>query len=281
MAAIVLSALMLAWSRRDFGALTELRAARWGTSFWHGTGTLVALGAGRVVAHVDVLEVCRTDRSRSNGTSSTLLVRKLFVYRDPASGEVLEHRGALALSATPCQEVTVALREPEGTLGISARTSAAQPPLGATSADGGVRRSSADRFVELSVPLPVSAAARAAAAVARKESPVGLRVRAPLGLTFETGGRGAAASRPAAGARAREVESYVYWREPLTRRVKRAYTRIGAGPSWSLPGPHLLQVRSARSPSFLALPRHLRALVREELPGWRRAPAALGAERGG
>lgn len=281
--ATVLSAvflqLVVSWSREDFGALAQLRAARRGTSFWHGSGTLVALAAGRVVAHVDVLEVCRTDLSRSNDTSSTLLVRKLFVYRDPASGEVLEHRGALAILATPCQEVTVTLREDEGTLDIGARTSASQPALSASSANGGMRRSSADRFVELNVPLPASASARAAAAAAaRRESPIGLRVRAPLGLTFQTGG--AAPPPPAAGARTREVESYVYWREPLTRRVKRAYTRVGAGPAWSTPGSHMLQLRSARTRWFHGIPRHMRAFVREELPAWRRAPAALDAEGG-
>ena len=124
-----LVALLLAWSRDDFGALTRLRAARLGTSVWYGTGTLVSLGAGRVVAHVDALEICRTDGARSNRTRSTLLVRKLFVFRDPASGEVLEHNGALAILATPCQEVTVKLREPERALEISAHTAAGAAPL--------------------------------------------------------------------------------------------------------------------------------------------------------
>jgi hypothetical protein len=269
----------LGWTRDDFSALRSLRAAPFGTSYWHGTGSLVALGPGRVVARVDTLEVVRVDRRSSNSTTHTVLARKLFIYRDPATGEVIEQPGGrgLAILATPCQEVAADWREADGALRVRARATAGQPPLVATAFDGGVRRGAHGRRLELSVALPIVQSARAA----RADSPVGLRVRAPLGLTFAMGGGGGGSGGPAgggSGARVREVERYCYWRQPWSRQVRRSYTRVGDGPAWSVPGPHLLQLRSARCRAAWALPRSLRALLREELLTWWRAPASLEAE---
>lgn len=267
-----------AWRRDELRELRALRAARVGTSYWYGEGELVSLRTGRVLAAAEALEVCRDDARHSNATAMAVLCRKLSVFRDPASGEVLVRRDGvgLAVSAQPALRVTAALDggAPGAALRVRARAHARAPALEATCAHGGRARTPHGRVLLLS---PALHAPPAEPAAERAEPAVALNVRAPLGLTFSTGGN--AGARAAAAPALRELERYAYWR--ARGRVLGTCTKLGPAPHWAggaRAGPCLLSLRCVRLRRWRALPRTLRRFVDAELPGWRHAPRRLEGE---
>lgn len=72
-----------------FAKFVEMRVGKGEPVYWYCVGELYSYPEGKLVARVEGVDTARFIKTESNSTKAIQLSRKTFVYRDPATNEIL------------------------------------------------------------------------------------------------------------------------------------------------------------------------------------------------
>lgn len=97
-----------AFTAADFEQFTRIRIGNGKPVYWYCVGEIYEYPSGKLVAKVEGIDTARLIVSESGPNRKLQLSRKIFFYRDPATGEILRELNGMKVEpiAYPYQQIT-------------------------------------------------------------------------------------------------------------------------------------------------------------------------------
>lgn len=251
-----LMALALSWSaaasaeetgeftQEIFDTWIEARAGTGAPVYWYSTGTVRAYPSGELLYTMEGFDTAVAYRPEGRGAPiAHQYGRKIFIYRDPATGEVAREAGGMAIDpiAYPYQFIEYRLEEGD-VIAVVEQGSGGR--IQSIEAEPMSWRRLGDTYI----------------------------FTAPLFLDFAI---------PGTDRRIEAWENYDFFIQPegVERRHQLSWARIGRMPPWAGGQMAVLHLVNWRVDTYEELPASIRAYVEAEAPLWLSPPADLAAIR--
>lgn len=206
--------------------------------YWYSVGELYSYPDGKVVAIVEGIDTARLLPVEGDCDTNHQLSRKIFVYRDPASGEVLEEVNGQPVRpiAYPYQYITYRHEGDELVTFVEQGSGERLRKIGPG------RSSVARSFGEITA------------------------ITSPLFLDF-----------PTPRGRYQAFENYDFFLQPAgnPERQQLSWVRYGDLPPWAGPGKAIMHLIARRVDRFEDLPETMRSYVEKKAPLWMGPPVDL------
>lgn len=208
--------------------------------YWYSVGTLRRYPSGELIAHVEGYDTARLHRPDPAEPLFHQYNRKIYIYRDPETGEVLHEANGMPVApvAYPYQFITYELIDGEVESWVEQGSGAAMRRIGPG------RDISARMIGDTAV------------------------FSAPVYLDFPAG----------PDRRYQSFENYDFFIQPpesVANPNQLSWVRYGDAPPWAGGGPSIMHLVTWRIDDFAAVPASLRGYIEDEAPLWRTPPADL------
>lgn len=224
-----------------FNQFVEMRVGKGDPVYWYCIGELYSYPDGKLLSRVEGIDTARLIKAERKADSALQLSRKIFIYRDPVTNEVMKTYEGRPVQHIeyPYQQITYALQEGNKLVSTVVQGAGARMqtvgPVGGT----GVRRL-ADGFV----------------------------FSAPLFLNFDTP-RG----------KYEAYENYDFWlhlnhKDPMVR-YQLSWNRFGDLPPFIGRGKSVMQLVAYRVDKYADLPITMREYLERDAPMWKEPPKDL------
>jgi len=223
---------------RSFNAFVDARTGTGEPVYWYSVGTLRAFPSGELLANVEGYDTSLSDRPDPLTPLARQFSRKIYIYRDAETNEVLRERNGLAVTpvAYPYQFITYALNGDRLQTFVEQGAGARVQRIGP--GDTMQVRTIGDAYV----------------------------FTAPLFLDF-----------PGAGGASRyqAFENYDFFIQApggASNPNQLSWVRYGDAPPWAGGGPAIMHLVTWRIDAYDDVPRTLRDYIETDAPLWRAPP---------
>jgi hypothetical protein len=224
---------------RSFEAFVDARTGTGSPVYWYSVGTLRAYPSGELLARVEGYDTSTSDRPESGRSLARQFSRKIYIYRDAETNEVLRERNGLPVEpvAYPYQFITYEMAGDRLTTMVEQGAGARLQRIGP--GDTMQVRTIGDAYV----------------------------FTAPLFLDIPMGER-----------RYRAFENYDFFIQApggASNPNQLSWVRYGDAPPWAGGGPAIMHLITWRLDRYEDVPSTLRDYIEADAPLWRSPPTGI------